>query len=201
MQTQTKILILQHPREPDHELGTGKLAQAALEGSKLRVGLSWANLAKAWGEPNVFPATWGVLFLGSRDTKKKMAREERMRLLDRKGEPLDLSENRLTGIIVLDGSWSQAKALWWRNPWLLKLKRIALNPARPSLYRELRREPRRECLSTIEAIAETLDALGEDPKVGESLRASFSELLTRYRQQAHAAAQSPRNEAQISVLP
>src|SRR5262249_30903931 len=123
----------------------------------------------------------GVLFLGSRDAKKKMGREERLRLLDRKGEPLSLEEIRLKGIIVLDGSWSQAKALWWRNPWLLKLRRIALNPARPSLYRELRREPRRECLSTIEAIAETLDALGESPQVGQKLRGYFSELLTRYR--------------------
>src|SRR5204862_7870678 len=29
---------------------------------------------------------------------------------------------RLDGIVLLDGSWKEAKTLWWRNPWLLKLQ-------------------------------------------------------------------------------
>jgi hypothetical protein len=71
--------------------------------------------------------------------------------------------------------------MWWRNAWLLKLKRLVLNPLRPSLYGKLRKEPRRESLSTIESIAETLEALGEDPKVSETLRAHFGELLKKYQ--------------------
>ena len=52
--------------------------------------------------------------------------------VDKKGVPISdharcakISSN-LKGIIVLDGTWSQAKALWWRNPWLLKLRRAIL---------------------------------------------------------------------------
>ncbi len=54
----------------------------------------------------------------------------------------------LEGIVVLDGTWSKAKTLWWRNPWLLKLKRVTLKPGQPSIYGRMRAEPRREFVST-----------------------------------------------------
>src|SRR5207249_323024 len=57
----------------------------------------------------------------------------------------------LEGIILLDGSWSQAKALWWRNPWLVKTRRLTLHPPFRSLYGALRREPRASALATLEA--------------------------------------------------
>lgn len=168
-ETKLHVLILQHPQEPDKELGTARLAHRALANSTLRVGLSWPNLGKALGRPAVH-GNWGVLYLGGKAESAKA-----------KQAAADLAALKLEGIVVLDGTWAQAKTLWWRNPWLLKLKRIALNPARRSLYGSLRREPRRECLSTIESIAEELDALGEDPKIGEALRAEFAELLRRFQ--------------------
>jgi len=67
--------------------------------------------------------------------------------IDRKGE---IEENQrailkdLEGIVLLDGTWSQAKALWWRNAWMLKCQRVILGPAHPSRYGKLRREPRRD---------------------------------------------------------
>ncbi len=105
---------------------------------------------------------------------------------DKKGLPKSADENRklidgLEGLVVLDGTWSQAKALWWRNAWLLKLKRLMLAPPAPSLYRELRKEPRRECLSTIESIAVALDAMGEPASATAHLRSAFGDLLDRYR--------------------
>ena len=44
--------------------------------------------------------------------------------------------------MLLDGTWSQAKALWWRNAWMLKCQRVILGPKRPSRYGKLRKEPR-----------------------------------------------------------
>ena len=55
--------------------------------------------------------------------------------------------------MLLDGTWSQAKALWWRNAWMLKCQRVILGPAQPSRYGKLRKEPRGDGLSTIEAAA------------------------------------------------
>jgi len=73
------------------------------------------------------------------------ARSRTSSFLDAKGAALpdqDAALPGIAGIVVLDGSWSQAKTLWWRNPWVLKARRIVLAPGRPSRYGALRREPR-----------------------------------------------------------
>ncbi len=184
------VLFFQHPQEPDHELGSARLAHRALENSTLKIGLSVSNLKKALGREDVVPAKWGVLYLGS--GVKGLAERPGGFLkpglypVKKDGELLPDSESAavlkgLEGIILLDGTWSQAKTLWWRNSWLLKCRRLILVPRSKSLYGELRKEPRRECLSTIETTAEVLDALGEDAAIGEHLRFLFQELLARYR--------------------
>ena len=76
--------------------------------------------------------------------------------LNRQGLPLPDQVPALAaldGVILLDGSWSQAKALWWRNAWLLKTRRLVLNPGGPSRYGRLRKEPRPDSVSTLEAAA------------------------------------------------
>lgn len=179
------VLILQHPQEPDKTLGSARLAYTALENSTLKVGLSWANLSKALGRQSE-NGKWGVLYLGGRQEKKPGEFPPRIQVSSKENkkqfvryEPGDF--HGLEGIVVLDGTWSQAKTMWWRNPWLLKLRRIILNPSKRSLYGELRKEPRRECLSTIESIAETFDALGDHPETATQLRGYFGELLKRVK--------------------
>jgi DTW domain-containing protein YfiP len=177
--TKLHVLILQHPQEPDKLLGSARLSHLALPNSTLKVGLSWPNLSKALGR-QVENQKWAVLHLGS-GVKGAGAREG-IQFVSKKGEPVE-APGELEGIVVLDGTWSQAKTLWWRNAWLLKLRRAVLIPSRKSLYKELRREPRRECLSTIESVAEALVALGEPAQVGDGLRELFGKLLDRFRQQ------------------
>ena len=84
--------------------------------------------------------------------------------------------------MLLDGTWSQAKALWWRNAWMLKCQRVVLGPAHPSRYGKLRREPRSDGLSTIEAAAMLLSSLEKRPDIAEALHSSFERMLARYRQ-------------------
>jgi DTW domain-containing protein YfiP len=181
LKTRLHVLILQHPQEPREPLGTARLAQLALERSTLNVGLSWPNLGRALGREASAPA-WAVLHLGT-GTKPRpgsppgLYRVLRHRIFER----LESPPGGLEGLIVLDGTWSQAKALWWRNPWLLRARRLVLLPSQPSLYRNLRREPRREALSTIEALAEALPLLGELTEVGQALRGLFAHLLEKER--------------------
>ena len=87
----------------------------------------------------------------------------------------------IEGIVLLDGTWSQAKALWWRNAWMLKCRRLVLQPPHLSLYGNLRKEPRRESVSTIEAAAYTLAALENDPALVEKILPPFRLLLDRAR--------------------
>jgi hypothetical protein len=148
----------------------------------MKIGLSWPNLSKALGRDAVH-GNWGALYLGGQSEKPKpeQTKPDRLTILGKAGKVLRPSEAELEGIVVLDGTWAQAKTMWWRNAWLLKLKRLVLHPSRPSLYGKLRKEPRRESLSTIESVAEALEALGEEPRVPETLRAHFQELLRKYR--------------------
>jgi DTW domain-containing protein len=182
--TKTRVLILQHPQEPDEELGSARLAHLCLPNSTLRVGLSWPNLKAASGA-EALAKKWVVLYLGS--ARARSATDSPLIFLDRKGAPLDVPRiplESLKGVVVLDGSWSQAKTLWWRNAWLLKLQRAVLVPRRPSLYQRLRREPRRDSLSTLEAVALSLSAIEKDPAIAESLLNVFGQFLQKYRERA-----------------
>ncbi len=176
------LLILQHPQEQDRELGTARLTVLHLKHATLKVGLSWPSLAKALGRP-VDPKRWAVLHLGSADASS-LPPEREVVAVDAKGAPLDDQDRVLKGIegiVLLDGSWSQAKTLWWRNPWVLKCRRLVLNPKQRSRYGHLRREPRREGLSTLEAAALALSRLAAQPEIETALVESFTRLLTRYR--------------------
>jgi len=190
------VLILQHPQEPDKDLGSARIAHLALPNSTLKIGLSWPNLKAALGK-EAQGSRWAVLYLGSGVKAKgpPPTHPPVLQFVDKKGMALDqpVSPRDLDGIVVLDGTWSQAKALWWRNAWLLKLKRVVLNSPNKSLYRELRREPRRECLSTIESIAETLEALKEPVQTSSGLKKAFGTLLDRKREQVKKQKEARRS--------
>jgi DTW domain-containing protein YfiP len=182
-----RIVILQHPQEDDALLGTAKLVTAMLPKAEIRVGLSWASLEHALDLPEGQRDKWAVLSAAKlSDEVADLATRVPVLLVDRKGEPRSLGHHGLHGILVLDGTWSQAKTLWWRNPWLLKLPRLVLNPREPSMYGKLRREPRREFVSTLEAIADVLPALGEPESTRDNLRRVLRTMLQRVRDQSKA---------------
>ena len=176
------LLVLQHPREQDRLLGTARLATLHLTNSAFRVGLSWPSLAKALGR-TANPAEWAILHLGSAKISD-LPKHRELVVLDRSGSVIPDQDRALAGvkgIVIFDGTWSQAKTLWWRNAWVLKAKRLVLNPRQSSLYGKLRREPRREGLSTIEAAALTLSRIEQRPEIETAMRASFAHMLARYR--------------------
>jgi DTW domain-containing protein YfiP len=178
-----EVLILQHPQEQDRALGTARLAAHQLQNATHRIGLSWPSLSKALGREVHDPQRWAVLYLGSAKVAD-LATDKDIVAIDRKGEIEDGQRailKGLEGVILLDGTWSQAKALWWRNAWMLKCRRIVLGPARPSRYGKLRKEPRRDGLSTIEAAGMVLARLEGRPEIEVALDATFERMLARYR--------------------
>lgn len=180
------VLILQHPQEPDKDLGSARLTTLVLQNSVLKTGLSSANLKAALGR-EADPSRWIVLFLGAQYKFREIQRKEQVSeiyLFDKKDVEVTMPLDSIQGVIAIDGTWAQAKTLWWRNPWLLKCKRAVLDPRVRSLYGNLRKEPRRECVSTIESIAYTLEILGEEPQITAALLQAFRELLLRYKEYA-----------------
>ena len=179
---QVALLILQHPQEQDRELGTAQLTALHFKNAQLKIGLSWPSLTKILGRP-ADPRRWAILYLGSVRAAAVLPDREIV-AVNRKGNAVDDQDaalREIEGIVLLDGTWSQAKALWWRNGWMLKCQRVVLGPKRRSRYGRLRREPRSDGLSTLEAAAMLLARLEDKPEIEATLIASFERLLARYR--------------------
>jgi tRNA-uridine aminocarboxypropyltransferase len=195
IQNRISLLILQHPQEQDRALGTARLAALHFANATFKIGLSWPSLARALGRPVADPARWAVLYLGSSKVAD-LETDAEIVAINRKGELAERQRailDRIEGVVLLDGTWSQAKALWWRNPWMLKCQRIILGPRRPSRYGQLRREPRRDGLSTIEAAAMLIAGLEKRPDIAATLNAGFERMLARYREvQAASPELAPR---------
>lgn len=164
------MLILQHPQEQDALLGSAQILVASLPRAQLVIGLSWKNLSHAL-KREVDTRRWAVLFPSS-DAEAGQVKG--------KGGATT-SPTELEGIVVLDGTWSKAKTLWWRNPWLSKMNRLALRPSQPSIYGKLRAEPRREYVSTLESVAAGLTLCGESPDIERGLHRVFRTLVQRVR--------------------
>ncbi|HEX2957649.1 MAG TPA: tRNA-uridine aminocarboxypropyltransferase [Chitinispirillaceae bacterium] len=161
-----KVIILQHPQEQFKISNSAALAHLMLRNSTLLTGLSWKSFKTVAGESEL-PSQWGILHLKGHSNGDKP-----VEIFERNGSSMEKSF-QLRGIIAIDGSWKQAKALWWRNSWMLKLHRVALNPD----FQSVRNQSKEEGLSTIEAIAFTLKNLGEKPVIADSLVYQYRKLI------------------------
>jgi DTW domain-containing protein YfiP len=106
------LLILQHPQEQDRTLGTARLTALHFGDAVLKIGLSWPSLSKALGRPVGDPSRWAVLYLGSAKVSE-LDTESEIVAINRKGEIEPHQRAILSdieGIVLLDGTWSQAKA-------------------------------------------------------------------------------------------
>lgn len=166
--TRTRVVILQHPRESDVAINTARLAELQLERAELHVGIKLDDaplLRTRLSDPEA-PA---ILLYPGEDAR-------------------DLAVTPPPGactLVVLDGTWWQAKKLFQNNPELARLPRYALSPSSPSRYR-IRREPAVHCISTIEAIAEALALLEPGGFDREGLLAAFEAMVDhqlRYAEQ------------------
>jgi DTW domain-containing protein YfiP len=182
------VVVLQHPQERREALSTAPLIAATLRQAKVVVGLSWPGLSRAAGGA-AEAKRWAVLHLGAARPAASGEHRE-LAILDRRGEAIDNPAailRGLRGVVLLDGTWSQAKTLWWRNPWLLKLHRIVLDPPQPARLGRLRREPRRDALSTVEAAALALRHLEAGPEAADALLAALDGLIAAASRPARAS--------------
>jgi DTW domain-containing protein YfiP len=159
IETKTRVLLLQHPRERDMAIGTARMASLCLPNAELAVGIGWDDspvLARALSDPER-PAV--LLYPGP--------------------GAIDVATNPPAGpvtLIVIDGTWAQAKTMVRKNPRLRELPRYTFVPPAPSEYR-IRREPKETYVSTIEALVFVLGALEKDPARFHALLAPFRAMI------------------------
>jgi DTW domain-containing protein YfiP len=172
--TRTRIVILQHPRERDMPIGTARMAQLCLPEAELHVGIRWGESA-AFQRAISDPARPAVL-LSPGPSARDIFR--------------DPPEGPVT-LVVVDGTWSQAKTVVRDNPCLQALPRYAFATPEPSQYR-IRKEPRAEYVSTIEALMHVLGVLERDHQDPARFRALLDPLNAMVDAQLAAQANAPR---------
>ena len=159
IETTTRIVILQHPRERDVAIGTARMASLCLPGSELHVGVHWRG-SRAVADALSDPARPAVLLYpgpGAIDV-----------LQDPPAHPVTL--------VVVDGTWWQAKKVVRENPELAALPRYSFTPPAPSQYR-IRKEPQPTYVSTIEALVYVLGALERDEERFHGLLEPFRAMI------------------------
>lgn len=147
-----KILfsILIHPIEARRKIATGRMAHLCLRGSRLLRGQDFSESAAVdalVGDPALHPV---VLYPGPNSIDLTAASEDERCALIPPGKRL--------AVFVLDGTWWTARKMA-RSRNLESLPRIAFLPDRPSRFR-VRKQPKPECWSTIEAVHQTIELLG-----------------------------------------
>lgn len=150
MHSRTRIVLIQHVLEQAQRSNTGRHAAAALSNLDLRN-------------------------FGAKDAPLKLDDLEGAWLLWPGEVEPDTSVPRPATLVVLDGSWSQARKMLQRFAQLHSLRRWSL-PAPPN-RRSLRAAPPGG-MSCLEAIAEALCAL-EGEAVGAPLRALHEALVQK----------------------
>lgn len=170
--TRTRVVFLQHPREREVAIGTARMASLCLAGSELHVGVRFddATLARVLGDRERPPV---LLWPGPG-------------AIDVAASP----PSQPVTLVVVDGTWSQARKLVSTNPELAALPRYAFAPDEPGRYR-IRKEPSAECVSTIEALAHVLGVLEGDRERFTALLRPFDAMIDMQLEQ-HALHQRAR---------
>ena len=166
IENRTSVLLVQHHRERFHPFNTARIVNRALLNSELWVG-DYQQLAEA---QLPLMGRSGLLFPG--------AAAELLHEI-----PPDQLPKQL---VVIDGTWQQAKSLLRQAPQLQRLPRYQLRPSEPGRYR-IRLEPTETSLSTLEATAAALKILEPSTDGIDQLLQAFDTMVEA--QLDHPAAQ------------
>lgn len=154
--SQTRVVFIQHPLESRVAISTCRMAHLSLPNSELHVALN-ADEIPGLTEKLLKPGT-ALLFPADDATD------------------VDALQTRPSTLVVVDGTWDNAKKLFQRSPLLKSLPRIGFVPPAPGNYR-IRKEPADHCLSTIEAVAQVLEKLERAPGRFTPMLAAFDRMV------------------------
>ena len=148
----TEILILQHPRERSHPFNTARVVERCLERAEVLVN----HGGRLERDPELHDRVrgYGLLYPGP--------------------DARDLAEvpetERPKGLVVIDGTWHHARAMYRDLKALHDLPRFTL-PAGGKSGFKIRKQPQEYCLSTLEAIHSALACIEpETPDLAKILK-------------------------------
>jgi DTW domain-containing protein YfiP len=147
-----QLIILQDPKEAKHALSSAPILAKSIVGARLIIGELFDPielLGKNWQQESllVYPSADSLCSVQAAKVKFKY-------------------------LILLDGTWRKVSRLLHLNPWLIKIPSITIQSTNASEYK-IRKSPREDGLSTIEAAVSILNDLHADKK--------FSHILPAFR--------------------
>jgi len=135
-----------HPKEAKKEkVGTGRMAHLSLPNSSLIIDSSFDqnnSFLKLHSDPNYEPY---VLYPGQ--TSHNLSEKK-----------LNLKQDKKLLIYIIDGTWPCAKSMMRDSLLLQNIPRVSFNSTKISQF-AIKKQPASYCLSTIEAVAYTIDEL------------------------------------------
>ena len=156
IQNKTGIIVLQHHREVLHPIGTARIARLSLQNVDVRI----AHRVNQLKVNPVVPASTALLY--PRPDARNLDEVDSAEFPDH--------------LIVLDGTWAQANAMYRANVWLHHLPHLVIRPETESNYR-IRKQPKQGCLSTIEALVHTMQLMEPNTERLEDLLSVFNSMV------------------------
>ena len=176
LDTATRFVIVQSRQERFNALSTGRLCALGLA----KCSLVWDTDAdEVLHRPADVPHDAGLLFPGPTATTLSVG-----------------GASPPSSLVVIDSTWHEATRWLRKNPWLAELPRYALAPApeERSTYR-IRRQPKDECLSTVECVARVLQAVEPGPAADAAvarLIGAFDALVEKQLDKLHSGSRKLR---------
>lgn len=153
----TEIVVLQHPRERGHAIGTARFVELGLARSRVVVAGEEAG-----------------------GLRTELALPEGTAVLYPSPEAEDLAaippEAMPPALLVIDGTWAHAHTVVRANPWIHDLRAVRFTPATESRYR-IRKEPRADYVSTLEAVVFALGLMEPDLPGLKGLLHAFDRMI------------------------
>lgn len=150
IETGIQFVILNHPIEQRRRIATGRMSHLCLRNSHLIVGHDYSENSQVNALIQDTRNHSVLLYPGYNSFNLSQHPLEEYR------QKFDL-QRKLT-VFVVDGTWATARQMVSRSRNLQQLPRICFTPEKPSTFR-VRKQPAAHCLSTIEAIHQTIELL------------------------------------------
>ena len=161
----TGIVILQHPRERFHPVGTTRIARLALRRVRVEACAPWADSDAVRSR---LPDGAALLYPVATAT-------------DLAALP---AAQRPRHLVLLDATWFHARKIYEAHAWLRTLPHVSITASRPSRYR-IRREPKPHCIGTLEAIVDALRIIEPETRGLAGLLRSFETMINRQAAYTH----------------
>uniref|UniRef100_A0A663F5H6 tRNA-uridine aminocarboxypropyltransferase n=1 Tax=Aquila chrysaetos chrysaetos TaxID=223781 RepID=A0A663F5H6_AQUCH len=155
LKVSTCLYIIQHPAEESRVLRTVPLLAACLPPDKYKILVGrrfsedrYPELATVCRNPNTL-----ILYPGAEATNL---------------EEVAVMYSRPSVMIIIDGTWSQAKDIFYKNSLFRLPKQVQLKPNISSQY-VIRTQPTNTCLSTLECAAVALSIMEKNKSIQETI--------------------------------